>query len=153
MINDILIKLSALCTNNSITNEEYTNIYNILMEAKDRQSKPFFKNLSKKLNEQYKDKLVYEHSGGLHSFGYPIFEAKSDRICMYVKPHYRYNKDFRSIESRFSDFHYTTIWENDCDTRIKPITIEEMEQILKTLEGVDAEYILNKFKSVKKIED
>jgi len=146
MIDDFLIRLSSLTTNGVINNSEYSAIYDILMKAKDRQTLSTFEEIANKLNEKYKDKLVYEQVGYYHCFGYPKFEAKTDRICLYCRPYYSYFKGDRSIESRFKNFHYTTLWENECDERIKPVTLKEMEEILKTFEGVNVEYVLNKFK-------
>ena len=146
MIPDFLVKLASLRTNGVITHNEYTIIYNIIIEADRRQKSSVYKELAEKLNEQYKDKLVCEHVGRYHCFGYPTFKADTDRIIMYFKPYYTYFKGTGKIESRFKDYDYTSLREDEIDTRIKPITLEELEEIIKTFEGIDVDYILNKFR-------
>lgn len=146
MINDLLSNLSELCTNGYINSSEYTLIYEILMGAKDRQNKSTFEELAEKLNEQYKGKLVHERVGCYHCFGYPKFKADTDRIMMYFKPYYTYFKDPGKIESRFKDYNYTSLRDDEIDTRIKPVTLKEMKEMLNTFEGIDIEYILNKFR-------
>ena len=147
MIPDFLVKLASLCTNGVITHNEYTTIYNIIIEADRRQKSSVYKELAEKLNEQYKGKLVHESVGRYHCFGYPTFKADTDRIMMYFKPYYTYFKDSGKIESRFKNYNYTSLREDEIDTRIRPITLEEMEELLKTFEGVNVEYILNMFKN------
>ena len=147
MIPDFLVKLASLCTNGVITHNEYTTIYNIIIEADRRQKSSVYKELAEKLNEQYKGKLVHEHVGHYHCFGYPTFKADTDRIMMYFKPYYTYFKDSGRIESRFKNYNYTSLREDEIDTRIRPITLEEMEELLKTFEGVNVEYVLNMFKN------
>lgn len=147
MIPDFLVRLSNLATNGTITCNEYTTIYNIIMEADHRQKSSVYKELAEKLNEQYKGKLVHEHVGGYHCFGYPTFKADIDRIMMYFKPYYTYVKEPSRIESRFKDYNYTSLREDEINTRIKPITLEEMKEMLNTFEGVNVEYVLNKFKN------
>lgn len=147
MIPDFLVRLSILATNGTITEDEYRDIYNIIMSAKQRQESSVYKELAEKLNKQYKGKLVCEHIGCYHCFGYPTFKADTDRIMMYFKPYYTYFKDSGKIESRFKDYNYTSLRKDEIDTRIKPITLEKMEEMLKTFEGVNVEYILNKFKN------
>jgi hypothetical protein len=66
---------------------------------------------------------------------------------MYFKPYYTYFNDSNKIESRFKKYNFTCLRENEIDTRIRPITLEEMGEMLNTFEGVDVEYILNKFKN------
>ena len=66
---------------------------------------------------------------------------------MYFKPYYTYFKDPGKIESRFKDYSYTSLREDEINTRIKPITLEEMREMLNTFEGVNVEYVLNKFKN------
>lgn len=146
MIPDFLVRLANLATNGTITQDEYTAIYNIIIEAKHRQKSSVYKELAEKLNEQYKDKLVCEHIGCYHCFGYPTFKADTDRIMMYFKPYYTYFKDTGKIESRFKDYNYTSLREDEIDTRIKPTTLEEMKEMLNTFEGVNVEYVLNKFR-------
>lgn len=147
MISDFLVRLSILATNGTITEDEYRDIYNIIINAKQRQESSIYKELAEKLNEQYKGKLVCEHVGCYHCFGYPTFKADTDRIMMYFKPYYTYFKDSGKIESRFKDYNYTSLRKDEIDTRIKSITLEEMEEMLKTFEGVNVEYVLNKFKN------
>lgn len=147
MLPDFLVRLSVLATNGVITEKEYRDIYNIIIKAKQRQEQIVYKELAEKLSEQYKDKLVHEHVGHYHCFGYPTFKADTDRIIMYFKPYYTYFKDSSKIESRFKDYNYTSLREDEINTRIKPITLEEMREMLNTFEGVDVEYILNKFKN------
>ena len=146
MIPDFLTNLSVLATNGTITQEEYRDIYNIIIKAKQRQEQTVYKELAEKLNEQYKDKLVCEHVGHYHCFGYPKFKADTDRIMMYLRPYYTYFKDSHRIESRFKDYDYTSLREDEINTRIKPITLEEMREMLNTFEGVNVEYVLNKFR-------
>ena len=146
MIPDFLARLDDLATNGTITQDEYTTIYNIIIEAKRRQESSVYKELAEKLNEQYKGKLVHEHVGCYHCFGYPKFKTDTDRIMMYFKPYYTYFKDPGKIESRFKDYSYTSLRDDEINTRIKPITLEEMREMLNTFEGVNVEYILNKFK-------
>ena len=145
MIPDFLVRLTNLATNGTITQDEYTAIYDIIMGANRRQKSSVYKELAENLNEQYKDKLVCEHIGCYHCFGYPTFKADTDRIMMYFKPYYTYFKDTGRIESRFKDYNYTSLREDEIDTRIKPITLEEMKEMLNTFEGVNVEYVLNKF--------
>ena len=147
MIPDFLINLSVLATNGIITQNEYSTIYDIVIEAERRQKSSVCEELAEKLNEQYKDKLIYEHVGSYHCFGYPTFKADTDRIIMYFKPYYTYFKGSGKIESRFKDHDYTSLRKDEIDTRIKPITLEEMREIINTFEGVDVEYVLNKFKN------
>lgn len=147
MIPDFLVRLASLCTNGVITQNEYTTIYNIIIEADHRQKSSVYKELAEKLNEQYKGKLVHESVGCYHCFGYPTFKADTDRIMMYFKPYYTYFKDSGKIESRFKNYDYTSLREDEIDTRIRPITLEEMEELLKTFEGVNVEYVLNMFKN------
>ena len=146
MIPDFLVRLTNLATNGTITQDEYTTIYNIIIEAQRRQESSVYKELAENLNEQYKGKLVCEHIGCYHCFGYPTFKADTDRIDMYFKPYYTYFNDSDKIESRFKKYNFTCLREDEIDTRIRPITLEEMEEMLKTFEGVDVEYVLNKFK-------
>jgi hypothetical protein len=146
MIPDFLVRLTNLATNGTITHDEYTTIYNIVIEADRRQKSSVYKELAEKLNEQYKDKLVYEHIGCYHCFGYPKFEADTDRIMMYFKPYYTYFNDSDKIESRFKKYNYTSLREDEIDARIRPITLEEMREMLNTFEGIDIEYVLNKFR-------
>lgn len=147
MISDFLVRLTNLATNGIITQDEYTTIYNIIIEAKRRQESSVYKELAEKLNEQYKGKLVHEHVGCYRCFGYPKFKADTDRIEMYLKPYYTYFNDSDRIESRFKKYNFTRFREDEITTRIKPVTLEEMEELLKTFEGVDVEYVLNKFKN------
>ena len=147
MIPDFLVRLTNLATNGTITQDEYTTIYNIIIGADRRQKSSVYKELAENLNEQYKGKLVCEHIGCYHCFGYPTFKADTDRIMMYFKPYYTYFKDPGKIESRFKDYNYTSLRDNEINTRIKPITLEEMREMLNTFEGVDVEYVLNKFKN------
>ena len=146
MIPHFLVNLSILATNGTITEEEYRDIYNIMMKAKQRQEQTIYKELAEKLNEQYKGKLVYEHVECYHYFGYPTFKADIDRIIMYFKPYYTYFNDSDKIESRFKKYSYTSLRDDEINTRIKPITLEEMKEMLNTFEGVNVEYVLNKFK-------
>lgn len=146
MIHDFLVNLSILATNGTIIEEEYRDIYNIIMKAKQRQEQTTYKELAEKLNEQYKNKLVHEHVGCYQCFGYPKFKADTDRIEMYLKPYYTYFNDSDRIESRFKKYNFTRFREDEITTRIKPITLEEMREMLNTFEGVNVEYILNKFK-------
>ena len=146
MIHDFLVNLSVLATAGTITEEEYRDIYNIIMEAKRRQEQTTYKELAEKLNEQYKNKLVHDHVGCYHCFGYPTFKVEIDRIIMYFKPYYTYFNDSDKIESRFKKYNYTSLRDDEINTRIKPITLEEMREMLNTFEGVDVEYVLNKFK-------
>jgi hypothetical protein len=146
MIPHFLVNLSVLATNGIITQDEYSDIYNIIMKAQQRQEQTTYKELVEKLNEQYKGKLVHDHVGCYHCFGYPTFKVEIDRIIMYFKPYYTYFKDPDKIESRFKKYNYTSLREDEINTRIKPTTLEEMEEMLKTFEGVNVEYILNKFK-------
>lgn len=74
------------------------------------------------------------------------FKADTDRIMMYLRPYYTYFKDSSRIESRFKDYDYTSLREDEINTRIKPITLEEMRERLNTFEGVNVEYVLNKFR-------
>ena len=147
MIPDFLVRLASLCTNGVITQNEYTTIYNIIIEAKKKKKSSVYKELAEKLNEQYKGKLVHESVGCYHCFGYPTFKADTDRIMMYFKPYYTYFKDSGKIESKFKNYDYTSLREDEIDTRIRPITLEEMEELLKTFEGVNVEYVLNMFKN------
>lgn len=147
MISDFLVRLTNLATNGTITQDEYTTIYDIIIEADRRQKSSDYKELTEKLNKQYKGKLVHEHVGCYHCFGYPKFKADTDRIMMYFKPYYTYFKDSGKIESRFKDYNYTSLREDEINTCIKPITLEEMREMLNTFEGVDVEYVLNKFKN------
>ena len=101
---------------------------------------------AEKLNEQYKYKLVCEHVGHYHCFGYSTFKTDTDRIIMYFKPYYTYFKDSGKIESRFKDYNYNSFKKDEINTRIKPITLEEMREMLNTFEGVNVEYVLNKFR-------
>ena len=116
------------------------------MKAQQRQEQTTYKELVEKLNEQYKGKLVHDHVGCYHCFGYPTFKVDIDRIIMYFKPYYTYFNDSDKIESRFKKYNYTSLREDEMDTRIKPITLEEMKEMFNTFEGVNVEYILNKFK-------
>lgn len=145
MIPDFLVRLSSLCTNGVITQNEYTTIYNIIIEADRRQKSSVYKELAEKLNEQYKDKLVHEHVGHYHCFGYPTFKADTDRILMYFKPYYTYFKDSGKIESRFKDYNYTSLREDEIETRIQPITFDEMKELIKTFKMVDVESIMKYF--------
>lgn len=146
MIPHFLVNLSVLATNGIITQEEYSDIYDIIMKAKQRQEQTTYKELAEKLNEQYKGKLVHDHVGCYHCFGYPTFKVEIDRIIMYFKPYYTYFNDSDKIESRFKKYNYTSLRGDEINTRIKPITLEEMREMLNTFEGVNVEYILNKFK-------
>lgn len=146
MIPDFLVRLANLATNGIITHNEYTTIYDIIIEAERRQKSSIYKELAEKLNEQYKGKLVHEHVGCYHCFGYPTFKADTDRIEMYLKPYYTYFNDSDRIESRFKKYNFTCLREDEIDARIRPITLEEMREMLNTFEGVDVEYVLNKFK-------
>lgn len=146
MIPHFLVNLSILATNGIITQDEYSDIYNIIMKAKQRQEQTTYKELVEKLNEQYKGKLVHDHVGCYHCFGYPTFKVEIDRIMMYFKPYYTYFNDSDKIESRFKKYNYTSLRGDEINTRIKPITLEEMREMLNTFEGVNVEYILNKFK-------
>lgn len=147
MIPHFLVNLSVLATNGIITQEEYSDIYDIIMKAKQRQEQTTYKELVEKLNEQYKGKLVHDHVGCYHCFGYPTFKVEIDRIIMYFKPYYTYFNDSDKIESRFKKYNYTSLRGDEINTRIKPITLEEMREMLNTFEGVDVEYVLNKFKN------
>ena len=147
MISDFLVTLVNLATNGIITQDEYTTVYNIIIEAKRRQKNSVYKELAEKLNEQYKGKLVHDHVGCYHCFGYPTFKVEIDRIIMYFKPYYTYFNDSDKIESRFKKYSYTSLRDDEINTRIKPITLEEMREMLNTFEGVDVEYVLNKFKN------
>ena len=147
MIPHFLVNLSILATNGIITQDEYSDIYNIIMKAQQRQEQTTYKELVEKLNEQYKGKLVHDHVGCYHCFGYPKFEADTDRIMMYFKPYYTYFNDSNKIESRFKKYNYTSLRDDEINTRIKPIILEEMKEMLNTFEGVNVEYILNKFKN------
>lgn len=60
MIPNFLTNLAVLATAGTITEEEYRDIYNIIMEAKQRQEQTIYKELVEKLNEQYKNKLVHD---------------------------------------------------------------------------------------------
>jgi hypothetical protein len=146
MIPHFLVNLSVLATNGIITQDEYSDIYNIIMKAQQRQEQTTYKELVEKLNEQYKGKLVHDHVGCYHCFGYPTFKVEIDRIIMYFKPYYTYFNDSDKIESRFKKYNYTSLRGDEINTRIKPITLEEMREMLNTFEGVNVEYILNKFK-------
>ena len=146
MIPHFLVNLSILATNGIITQDEYSDIYNIIMKAQQRQEQTTYKELVEKLNEQYKGKLVHDHVGCYHCFGYPTFKVEIDRIIMYFKPYYTYFNDSDKIESRFKRYNYTSLRGDEINTRIKPITLEEMREMLNTFEGVNVEYILNKFK-------
>lgn len=44
MISDFLVTLVNLATNGIITQDEYTTVYNIIVEAERRQKIPFIKN-------------------------------------------------------------------------------------------------------------
>ena len=147
MIPDFLVRLTNLATNGTITQDEYTTIYNIIIEAQRRQESSVYKELAENLNEQYKGKLVCEHIGCYHCFGYPTFKADTDRIDMYFKPYYTYFNDSDKIESRFKKYNFTCLREDEIDARIRPITLEEMEELLKTFKGVNVEYVLNMFKN------
>lgn len=146
MIPDFLVNLSILATNGIITQDEYSDIYNIIIKAQQRREQTTYKELVEKLNEQYKGKLVHDHVGCYHCFGYPTFKVEIDRIMMYFKPYYAYFKDPDKIESRFKKYNYTSLRDDEINTRIKPITLEEMREMLNTFEGVNVEYVLNKFK-------
>lgn len=145
MIRDFLVSLAGLATSGAITEGEYRNIYNIIIEAKHRQEQTVYKELAETLNEQYKGKLVHEHVGHYHCFGYPTFKSNTDRIIMYFKPYYTYFSDSDKIESRFKKYNYTSLEKDEINTRIKPITLEEMKEIINTFEGVDAEYVMKRF--------
>lgn len=145
MINDFLVKLAALATIGTITEEEYQNIYSIIIEAKNRQKQVVCKKLAEILNEQYKGKLVHEHIGGYHCFGYPKFEGDTDRIYVYFKPYYTYYEDSDKIESRFKDYGYTTLREDEIETRIQPITFDEMKELIKTFKMINPEVIMKHF--------
>ncbi len=146
MIPDFLVRLTNLATNGTITQDEYTTIYDIIIGADRRQKSSVYKELAENLNEQYKGKLVCEHVGNYHGFGYPTFKADTDRIMMYLKPYYVYFKGLGKTESKFKVYDYTSIREDEIDTRIRPITLEEMREMLNTFEGIDVEYVLNKFR-------
>lgn len=146
MIPHFLVNLSILATNGIITQDEYSDIYNIIMKAQQRQEQTTYKELVEKLNEQYKGKLVHDHVGCYHCFGYPTFKVEIDRIMMYFKPYYTYFNDSNKIKSRFKKYNYTSLRDDEINTRIKPTTLEEMEEMLNTFEGVNVEYVLNKFK-------
>lgn len=145
MIPDFLVNLSSLATAGSITEEEYRDIYNIIIKAKQRQEQTVYKELAETLNERYKGKLVYEHIGAYHCFGYPKFEGDTDRINMYLKPYYTYYEDSGKIESRFKNYSYTTIRKDEIETRIQPITLDEMKKLIKTFKMVDIEYVMKRF--------
>jgi len=145
MIPDFLVRLANLATNGTITHNEYTTIYNIITEADRRQKSSVYKELAEKLNEQYKGKLVHEHVGCYHCFGYPTFKADTDRIIMYFKPYYTYFEDSGKIESRFKDHNYTSFREDEIDTRIRPVTLEEMKELIKTFKMVNVEAIMKYF--------
>ena len=66
---------------------------------------------------------------------------------MYFKPYYTYFNDSDKIESRFKKYNYTSLRDDEINTRIKPVTLEEMEELLKTFDGVNVEYVLNMFKN------
>lgn len=87
MIHDFLVRLAGLCTNGVVTQNEYTTIYNIIIEAQRRQESSVYKELAEKLNEQYKGKLVHESVGCYHCFGYPTFKADTDRIYICILNH------------------------------------------------------------------
>ena len=145
MIRDFLVNLAALATDESITEKEYRDIYNIIIKAKQRQEQTVYKELAETLNERYKGKLVYEHIGAYCCFGYPKFEGDTDRINMYLKPYYTYYEDSRKIESRLKDYNHTTIRKDEIETRIQPITFNEMRELVKTFKGVDVEYVMKRF--------
>lgn len=145
MISDFLVRLSILATNGIITEDEYRDIYNIIINAKQRQENSVYKELAEKLNEQYKDKLVHEHVGHYHCFGYPTFKADTDRIIMYFKPYYTYFEDSGKIESRFKDHNYTSFRKDEIENRIQPITFDEMKELVKTFKMVDVENIMKYF--------
>ena len=48
---------------------------------------------------------------------------------MYFKPYYTYFNDSDKIESRFKKYNYTTIREDEVETRIQPIILEEMKDL------------------------
>lgn len=145
MISDFLTNLAVLATAGTITEEEYTKIYNIIIEAKRRQEQTIYEELAETLNERYKGKLVYEHIGAYCCFGYPKFKGDTDRINMYLKPYYTYYEDSGKIESRFKDYNYTTIRKDEIETRIQPITFDEMKELVKTFKMVDPEAIMKYF--------
>ena len=145
MIRDFLVNLAALATDESITEKEYRDIYNIIIKAKQRQEQTVYKELAETLNERYKGKLVYEHIGAYCCFGYPKFEGDIDRINMYLKPYYTYYEDSGKIESRFKNYNHTTIRKDEIETRIQPITFDEMKELVKTFKGVDVEYVMKRF--------
>lgn len=145
MIHDFLVKLACLATNSVITEEEYRDIYNIITKAKQRQENSVYEELAEKLNEQYKGKLVYEHVGHYHCFGYPTFKADTDWIEMYFKPYYTYFNDSDRIESRFKKYNFTRFRKDEIDTRIRPVTLEEMKELVKTFEMADVEAIMKHF--------
>lgn len=145
MIPDFLTNLAVLATAGAITQKEYSDIYKIIIKAKQRQEQTVHKELAENLNERYKGKLVYEHIGSYHCFGYPKFEGDTDRINMYLKPYYTYYEDSRKIESRFKDYNHTTIRESEIETRIQPITFDEMKELVKTFKMVDSEAIMKYF--------
>lgn len=145
MIPDFLVNLSSLATAGVITQEEYRDIYNIIIKAKERQEQTIYKELAETLNEQYKGKLVHEHVGRYHCLGYPKFKGDTDRICMYFKPYYTYYESSDKIESRFKDYSYTTLQKDEIETRIQPITLDEMKELIKTFKMVDVEAIMKRF--------
>lgn len=147
MIREFLVNLSVLATTGTITEEEYRDIYNIIIKAKQRQEQTVYKELAETLNEQYKGKLVHEHVGSYHCFGYPKFKGDTDRINMYLKPYYTYYEDSGKIESRFKDYNYTTILKGEIETRIRPITFDEMKELIKTFKTVDSEAIMKYFEN------
>ena len=118
MISDFLVTLVNLATNGIITQDEYTTVYNIITEAKRRQKNSVYKELAEKLNEQYKGKLVHDHVGCYHCFGYPTFKVEIDRIIMYFKPYYTYFNDSDKIESRFKKYSYTSLRDDEINTGI-----------------------------------
>lgn len=145
MISDFLTNLAVLATAGTITEKEYSDIYNIIIKAKQRQEQTIYKELAETLNEQYKGKLVYEHIGAYYCFGYPKFEGDIDRINMYLKPYYTYYEDSGKIESRFKDYNYATLRKDEIETRIQPITLDEMKELIKTFKMVDSETIIKYF--------
>lgn len=145
MIPDFLTNLAVLATAGTITEKEYSDIYNIIIKAKQRQEQTVYKELAQTLNEQYKGKLVYEHIGRYHCFGYPKFEGDVDRINMYLKPYYAYYEGSDKIESRFKDYDYAILRKDEIETRIQPITLDEMKELVKTFKMVDSEAIMKYF--------
>lgn len=64
---------------------------------------------------------------------------------MYCKPYYTYHESSDKIVSSFKDDNYTIIREDEIETRIQPITFDEMKELVKTFKMVDSEAIMKYF--------